>query len=478
MTILNVTKIKKIHDATIDILNDTGIRVPSKTAQKIYYEGGCHVDSYKNTVKIPSSVIEKAIKIAPEKILLAGRSSGNDYLCGPEITFTNFAEGVKIVDIKTKRHRATTKKDVSDIARMCDNMDLDICVKGVGANDVPPQVKAIHMAEAMFNSTTKHCIIGGGDAFNCKQILKMAAICVGGMATFKERPLYSASFTTSSPLALNPNFTEPIIELAPYGVPIKIMTMPLSGATGPVTMAGTLIIANAEFLSGLVLGQLINRGLPMIYGSAATIMDLRFSTAAVGSPEIGQYGAAIAEMAKFYGVPSFVAGCWADSKVADAQAAHESTITGMMAGLSGANIIFGLGALEQGLTFDYAKFIMDIEISKMIKKAISDVVVDDETLALDIIKEIGASGEFLSHNHTYQLFRREHSFSKLFNRQNYDEWAANGATKLTERAYDKANELFSDKEPQVLPKEVSAELKKIVKEAESHYGLEPSGCKN
>ena len=474
LNILTDDELDAIHCATLDVLQNSGIKVPSKEAQEIFDGGGCEVDRKNDKVKIPPYLVEDAVRSAPGTVIMAGKTPEKDYLCGTGISFTNFSEGVEIIDLFTRERRETTKMDVGDIARVCDALDQDICVKAVGANNVPPEVKIVHMAEAMFTNTSKHCLIGGGDVYNVRKSIEMAAACVGGLDKLRERPIYTASFCASSPLTLNSHFTEPIIELARAGVPVKLMSMVLSGATGPVTIAGTLVVHNAEILSAVVLSQLVRKGAPVIYGSATTIMDLIYSTAVVGSPEMGIFSAAIAKIAKYYEIPSFVAGGFTDSKIPDAQAAHEATLTGFIAALAGANLIFGLGALGQGITFDYAKLIIDNELTGMIKRAVAGLSVTEKTLAVDVIKQVGAGGEFLSHEHTYRLFRSEHAQSKLFDRKRWEEWMSEGGKDLSERAYAKAEQIFNDHKPVPLLEGAAAAMRSIVNEAEEHYGLELS----
>ena len=302
-------ELEAIHSATIDVLKNEGIKVISKKAQDYFAGGGCIVDCKHEKVKIPSHVIEDAIRSAPSEFLQAGRNHKNDYMCGAGVSFTNFGEGIEIIDLFTKKHRGTTKKDVADTARMCDAMNqINIHVKAVGANDAPVEVRTIYMYEAVFNNTSKHCLIGGGDVYNIRKGMEMAAACVGGMDKLRERPIYTASFCTNSPLTLNPDFTDPIIELAQEGIPVMVNSMPMSGATAPITLAGTLVIHTAEVLSGIALTQLVRKGHPVIYGSSALSYDLLRNCSPVGTPEAALLNTGVARIANYYSIPSFIGG--------------------------------------------------------------------------------------------------------------------------------------------------------------------------
>lgn len=302
--------IKAIHNATLDVLQNSGIKVLSQEAREIFAAGGAIIDQETSIVKIPPQMVEDAIQNAPNTVLLAGRNPKNDYMAGNgNVGFTNFGEGIKVIDPFTRKSHNSTKKDLKDATRICDALEnITVYERALGADDVPAEVQSIHNAEAIFNNTEKHCFIGAGCGYNVKKIIEMAATIAGGMENLRKRPIYTPLCCPNSPLSLNPDTTEIIIETAKAGIPINVLSMALSGGTGPVTLAGTLVVHNAEVLSGLVLCQLVNKGNPFIYGSSTTMMDLRFTTAGVGAPELGMISAAVAKLAQYYLLPSFVAG--------------------------------------------------------------------------------------------------------------------------------------------------------------------------
>lgn len=302
-------EMEAIHSATMDVLNTEGVKVISKAAQQIYADGRCIIDQSTDKVRLPSYVVEDAIRSTPSVFLQAGKNHENDFLCGSSVSFTNFGEGIEIIDLFSREHRATTKRDVADTTRMCDAMDqINIHVKAVGANDVPVEVRTLHMYEAVLTNTSKHCLIGGGDVYNIKKGMEIAGACAGGIDKLNERPIYTASFCTNSPLTLNPDVTDSVIELARHGVPIMINSMPMSGATAPITLAGTLVMHNAEVLAGITLAQLVNKGQPVIYGSSALSYDFIRNCSPVGTPEAALLNSGVARMANYYSIPSFVGG--------------------------------------------------------------------------------------------------------------------------------------------------------------------------
>lgn len=310
LQLLSEDDLYAIHCATLDVLQNTGVKVMSQEAQEFIAQGGATIDKETSMVRIPPHMVEDAIRSAPSTILLAGRKPDNDYLISNKsVAFTNFGEGIKVIDPFTRKAHNSTKKDLADATRMCDAMEnISVYERALGADDVPVEVQSIHNAEAIFNNTTKHCFIGAGCGYNVKKIIEMAAVIAGGKDNLRKRPIYTPLCCPNSPLSLNVDTTEIIIESARAGIPVNVLSMALSGGTGPVTLAGTLVVHNAEVLAGLVLCQQVNKGNPFIYGSSTTMMDLRYTTAGVGAPELGIISAAVAKIAQYYLLPSFVAG--------------------------------------------------------------------------------------------------------------------------------------------------------------------------
>jgi trimethylamine--corrinoid protein Co-methyltransferase len=300
---------------------------------------------------------------------------------------------------------------------------------------------------------------------------ELAAACVGGKEAFERRPIFTTIVCPISPLTLPPNTCEVILESAALGVGILVMPMALSGGTTTATLAGTLAIHNAEVLGSMVLAQLVKKGLPCTYGSTSTILDLRFGTTAVGAPEYGMINASIAKFSQYYKLSSYVGGGASDSKEPDNQTAYEFTLSATLSALAGANIIFGSGVLEQGLTIDYAKLIMDAEMIRMIQTATRGVTISDETLAFDVIHEVGPGGAYISHDHTFNSMRSQ-SRAELFDRRSRGSWMKKtGGEAMIERAYEAATKILAEHQPHPLPDGTADILREIVDEFEKEQGV-------
>ena len=306
----NDDQLYDIHLATLEVLAKTGLFVETEEALVIFDGAGAEVDRKSKIVKIPPYVVDDAIRSAPSEIVLAGRRPENDtVLEAGKVHFTNFSEGVEVVDPYNGSQRTPTKADLARAATLVDYLsDIDVCEKAVGAGDVFQDVVPLHNAEAMLTNTTKHCCVGPGNGFLLNKLIDMAATIVGGLNELKKRPILSFTTCPVSPLQLIKECCEIIIASARSGSVINVLSMAMAGGTSPATLAGTLVTHNAEVLGGITLNQLVCKGAPVIYGSSTTAMDLKLGTASVGTPECAMISAAVARLARYYALPSYVAG--------------------------------------------------------------------------------------------------------------------------------------------------------------------------
>ena len=310
LQVLTDDELNEIHLATLEVLEKTGLFIGDDEALDVFDGGGALVDRNKNIVKIPPYIVEDAIRTAPSKLMLAGRNPANDYIMeSNRVGFTNFGEGIFVVDPYTGELRETTKADVADSAKICDYLsEVDVYERAVGASDVPQQSVQLHNAEAWLSNTTKHGFMGPGDGYLLKKIVEMAGAIVGGEDNLRERPIISFVTCPVSPLQLIRESCEIIMESARAGLAVNMLSMAMAGGSSPATLAGTLVDHNAEVLGGVVLNQLTRKGSPVIYGSSTTAMDLRWAAASVGSPECAMINAAVAQLSTYYLLPSWVAG--------------------------------------------------------------------------------------------------------------------------------------------------------------------------
>jgi len=310
LPVLTEDEMEEIHLATMEVLEKTGVFVEDEQALEAFASGGAHVDKHKKMVTLPSYVVEDAIRSAPSKFIACGRVPKDDVVLESNRTsFANFGEGIMIFDPYTREHRETVKQDLANVAKIIDYLDcIDVYERAMLSHDVPQMVSPLHNAEASLSNTTKHHFLGPASGYNGERVVEMLEAIVGGREQLRKRPLLTFVTCPISPLKLVRDCCEVTMVAARSGIAVNIISVALAGATAPVTPAGTLVTHNAEVLASITLNQLTQKGAPVIYGCSTTGMDLRLGTASVGTPEMAMINAAVARLAQFYSLPSFVAG--------------------------------------------------------------------------------------------------------------------------------------------------------------------------
>ncbi|MCF8068704.1 MAG: trimethylamine methyltransferase family protein [Desulfobacterales bacterium] len=307
---LSKDMIEDIHNATLEIMQTTGIRFDSDRALDIFEKGGCWVNRKTKVVRFPRHLVNDAITSCPNQIIMAGRDSRHDFMMGGrEVGFTPFGVGVTTQDLETGELRDSTKADLEEMGVLIDALPhMDIYTPPVTPRDVPNESYDLHMAETAFVNCSKHIGAEIESKESALQIFEMAAAITGGSDEMKARPIVSTLVCPTSPLQYIENATDLIELCAEKWIPMTVLSMAMAGGSSPISISGTLVTHNAEVLAGIVLGQIINPGTPMIYGSSTTTFDMRYSAAVVGAPELGMISAAVVELANFYGLPNYVAG--------------------------------------------------------------------------------------------------------------------------------------------------------------------------
>lgn len=310
LNILTDDELQEIHYGTMEVLSETGVFVEDEQALDQFESSGAQVDRDTRTVKIPAYMVEDAIRSAPSKVILYGRDPNHDIVLeGSRVHFTNFSEGVMVNDPYTGENRKPVKQDLINSAKVIDFLpEIDFCEKALGAHDVSQETVPLHNAEAYLTNTTKHCAFGPGNGRFLEKIIDMGRAILGGAKAFAKRPIISFTTCPTSPLSLVSDCCDIIMTAAKNNVVCNILSMAMAGGTSPVTLAGTLVNHNAEVLSGITLAQLTKKGAPVIYGSSTTAMDLKLASASVGTPECAVISGAVARLARYYALPSYVAG--------------------------------------------------------------------------------------------------------------------------------------------------------------------------
>jgi trimethylamine--corrinoid protein Co-methyltransferase len=472
LNLLTINDYRDIHLATLQVLEQTGFFVEGEKARELYGSCGARVDETKSVVKLPASMVEDAIESAPPQVMVAGRTPDRDILLDNNSSaYLNFGGGINVIDPYSGLFRSSTKEDLVASTRLCDALDqVRMYSRAVYPLDQPQKVLHLHTAEACFNNTTKPFLNGPESAWETKKIIEMAAAAVGGAEKLKTRKPIVFGSAVSCPLKLSRKFCETIMTSSHAGFPTYIASMAMAGGTAPVHLAGVLVQTNAEILAGVVLAQLVRKGTPVVYSSYSTGMDLRLGTSPLGSPETALIGASVAWLCRYYQLPSLVPGISSDSKQHGTQAASEKVMTGVTAAMAGASLLIGIGGLETGLTFDFGQAVLDDEIVRMIKHLKQGIEVNAETLSVDLIHEIGHSGNYLSHDATLRKMKSL-SQTHFFDRSNREDWEINGKPDSYARALSRAIEILETHQPDPLPAGAAERIRSIVEEAEKEVGV-------
>ena len=455
-----------IHSATLRVLEETGVAVYEEEARQLLLDAGCSASA--EIVRIPEHLVSEALRSAPKTITLSGRGKGRTLkLEDGRVYFGLGSSTTNVLDPKTGERRPSRKQDVADAARLADALpNIDFVMSLCCALDAPKEVADRHEVEAMLLNTEKPLIVITYGREGAKDAIRMARLVMGDVKTLRRKPILTLYSEPVAPLQHDATYTGNLIEFAKAGLPVVYGPCDQAGATSPATLAGTIVQAGAEVLSGLVIHQLARRGAPFIYGVISSVMDMRTTIMCYGAPEFTLINAGAAQLAEFYGLPFFGTGGVTDSKIPDAQAAAEAALSLNMAALTGTNLIHDIGYIESGLTGSFEMIVICDEIAGMVSRIVEGVEVSDETLAVDVIDRIGPGGTFLAEQHTLKFFEREHWIPRIMNRQRYGPWKREGGRSLSNTAREVVGRILREHRPSPLPEDVRKGVRKIVEEAE------------
>ena len=464
---LSQNEIEAIHNASLRVLDNTGIKVMSNKALDILKQAGAKVDYEKNHATVPGDLVEEALKRAPKTIKYCARNPKYDFVLNKQETHF-CAEGGPpfILDWETGERRYSTSEDLARCSIIADYLDHVHLIWPLGAGmDVPAPMRYIVDMYTSLRNSEKHF---EGDATNAKDAqyqIEIAAAIVGGREELRKRPIFSHVICTLSPLSYDKGMTEASMELAKAGIPVVIYPMPAAGETGPATLAGTIVVNNAEVLGGLVMQEFASSGAPVVYAADVSNVDFRTGSG-ISSPEGDLMQLALNQLAHYYGLPSEMEVSGSLSKLLDAQAGYENAISLIAHTLMVPDIALGLGALEGGRITSPEALVIDNEIIDYALRFAQGFEVNDETLAVDVIHKVGPGGIFLGEKHTLKHFR-ERWMSRLSDVDSFETWQKKGSRSIDKVAREKVKEILATHKPEPIPEDAQKEISKILKRAEA-----------
>lgn len=445
LSVLTPQQLNRIHNASLNILSETGVNIHSAQMRVLLAEAGAKVNDDLR-VQIGSELVEKALSSAPSRIDIYDRNG--DAAMVLEKTNCYFGTGSDLeytLDHQSHQRRESTIKDVELSARICDKLpNIDFVMSFALPRDVESGNCEIEQFRAMLNSTTKPIIMtiySGLKSF--EQVHKLACESCGGEARFHQAPNYIVYGQFVSPLQHDAGAVDRLIFCADRRIPIIYVPTIMMGASGPVSLAGALALANAECLAGLVMHQLCAPGAPFIYGGCVSPLDMKTTVFGYGAPEWRLADAVLSELSLHYDLPVLGTAGATDAKTIDAQAGSEWAYSLLMCALAGTNLIHDVGYFESGLTGSLESLVICNEIIGMAKQVIRGFEIDDDALALDVVKQVGPAGNFMAQDHTLKRFRNDIWYPSLFNRDRFENWQADGLKDVLQRATERVAQLLS-----------------------------------
>jgi trimethylamine---corrinoid protein Co-methyltransferase len=466
LTVISDEQLERIYNASLDLLMEPGIYSESDLFLDIFKKGGAKVDLNERTIRLPRDLVEWAIKAAPKSFTLFGR---NDPAMDLQVELGNTFFGMggtsepTFWDYSLGKPRQPTKQDMINNTRLGHALpDIDFVQTLCMSGDQPMDVVFFHDFDAIFRNTTKPTVLNILERPFTQSLLEMAAAASGGEDMLRQKPSMLGIATPISPLKI-PIMNEGIIDAVNAGVPILYSPGPLMGATGPATVAGLVVLANAEVLFGVTLVQLLKQGAPVVLKPDTDVFDMKTTQVTYGSPEQNLGKIAMVQLAKRYRIPIYGLGGGVEGKMPDAEAAAEAMQSMLLDGLAGMTLCQSLGSMAFGLYGSQEMLVICDEMVRIVKRILKGFEVNDETLAIDVIRSSGYGGSYLAKDHTRRNYRKEMYFPSLFQRQTIDEWLRAGGKDIHQVAHEKVLGILEKAKPVDLPAGVDAALERALK---------------
>lgn len=461
--VLSDGQMRDIHFAALEILERTGVEVRHPRAVSLLREAGARVDG--DWVRIPGHLVERAVRSAPERVVLSKRTGERAMMLEEgRVFFGTGSDTPNTIDLDARERRPARVEDVERFARLCDALpNLDFVMSMGAPSDAPPESVFVHAFAAMVAGTSKPIVFTAHDTDDMEDIYEIAVAAVGGEEALRAGPFLIHYSEPISPLIHTPAGLAKLIWCAERGIPVAYVSGASAGATAPVTLAGACALTNAECLSGLVIHQLVAPGAPFIYGANVSVIDMATTAYVYGGPEFSLTNAAFADLARWYRLPSWGLAGASDAKTLDAQAGLEAMCSISTAILARGNLVHDVGYLESGLTSSLEMVAISDEIIAMLALLYRGLPTDPERLALEVVDAVGPGRQFLDTDHTLRYFRTDHFLPRLLDRSNFGRWQQLGSLDLADRANQFVSRVLAAHTPAPLPNGAREVIAKVLR---------------
>ena len=441
---LSEEDVAQIHDTAMRVFEEVGVQVSSDKALAFFRDAGADIDDH--VVRLPRQTVMELVKRAPSEVTLYGREPQHNLnLGGTRVYAGTGGTALNIIDTRTGERRSATLKDLKDIARLVDGLEnIHFFLLPTYPSEVAAENVDVNRFFSGLDNTSKHIMGGVYTPEGLADVIRMAQLVAGSADALRREPIVSIILCAISPLMIDGVYGDMIISVAQAGLPVALPAEPLCGSTSPVTLASNVVIQTVDSLAEVCLTQLVNPGTPALFGSVASTNDFRDLKYITGAIEMGLLNTASAQMAQFYGLPFYATAGMSDAKTIDAQCGYESALTTLLCALGGANFIHdAAGLMDFALSVSYEKYVVDNEIIGMAMRAVEGIKVNEDTLAFDLIKEVGPAGHFVYARHTRQHMRSQHYQPTLSDREHMESWQAQGRKDAGARAREKVDKILS-----------------------------------
>ena len=462
LEVLSEEQLQQIHQASLHILENIGIEFLDEEALRLWEAAGAQVDHATQCVRMDGALVMEAVAQAPAQFTLRARNPAHNlHIGGNSIVFSSVGGTPNVSDLEHGR-RPGSLAAFQDLVRLIQQCGPIHVAGGMALEpqDLPVPVRHLEKMVSLFTLSDKVITTPSHGREVAMDCLHMAALVFGGLEEIQREPVFASVVNANSPLRYDTRMLGGLITYARHGQPVIVTPFILAGAMSPITLASAIAQQNAEALAGVALTQLVNPGAPVIYGGFTTGTDMQTGSPAFGGPEGALALLAGAQLARFYGLPYRGSGSLTNAKVPDAQASYETQMTLWPAVLGHTNfVVHSAGWLESGLVCSFEKFIIDVEGLAMMARFLEGLEVNEETLALSSIAEVGAGGHHFGTAHTLARYRTEFYLPFVSDRQNYDAWLEQGGQDAAQRAYRVWKALLATYEPPALDPAVREALR-------------------
>ncbi|MFQ6013891.1 MAG: trimethylamine methyltransferase family protein [Anaerolineae bacterium] len=475
LELLDRALVERIVGEAYQVLQEPGVRIHWPEALELLAEAGAVVDFQRQVVHIPEKMVLEALETAPSGFALydvdgqvAVRYEGD------HIQFNPGSAAIYLLDDPEKGVvRKPVTADFVKFIKLTEGVEqMDAQSTAMVCSDVPQAVADCYRLYLVLRYSRKPVVTGAFTVEGVSTMREMLVAMVGNEKALAERPLAVFDVCPSPPLLWSEITCANLMDCARYSIPAELVSMPLTGATGPVTLSGCLVQHCAESLSGLVIHQLVNPGAPIVYGGSPSAFNMRHGTTPMGAIETIMIDCAYAQIGKYLGLPTHAYLGLSDAKVVDTQVGFESAMGTIMGALAGVNMIAGAGMLDFESCQSYEKLVIDNDICGMARRLVRGVEPIGKELAVSLIREVGHEGNFLAARHTRQWYRAEHFFpSSVVDRATRHTWLESGGSNTLQRARERVEEVLTAYQPRDLPPEVEKELTAIMARAARKHGM-------